>query len=322
MPSWIASSFSHGEAFISSNGERTITLTSLPPRRLRAAAAVHRGVAAAEDDDALADLGDVAERDRRQPVDADVDVRRGLLAARDREVAAARRARADEDRVPVLGEQRLHRIDPRAAAELDAEPQHVAGLLVDHFLGQAKARDLRADHAAGLRIAVEDDDLVAERRQIARDGQRGRPAADADDALAVRRRDDARQVLGDVVLVVGGDALQAADRDRLGLLGLRFLDPAAPAGGLAGPVAGAPEDAREDVGFPVHHVGVGVATGGDQADVFGDGSVGGTGPLAVDYLVKVVGMTDIGSLQDPFPHARPGVAGALSRRIGDFSDPK
>ena len=33
MPSWIASSFSQGEAFISSNGERTITLTSLPPRR-------------------------------------------------------------------------------------------------------------------------------------------------------------------------------------------------------------------------------------------------------------------------------------------------
>ena len=34
MPSWIASSFSHGDAFISSNGERTITLTSPPPRRL------------------------------------------------------------------------------------------------------------------------------------------------------------------------------------------------------------------------------------------------------------------------------------------------
>ena len=33
MPSWIASSFSHGDAFISSNGDRTITLTSLPPRR-------------------------------------------------------------------------------------------------------------------------------------------------------------------------------------------------------------------------------------------------------------------------------------------------
>ncbi len=33
MPSWIASSFSHGEAFISSKPERTITFTSSPPRR-------------------------------------------------------------------------------------------------------------------------------------------------------------------------------------------------------------------------------------------------------------------------------------------------
>ena len=48
----------------------------------------------------------------------------------------------------------------------------------------------------------------------------------------------------------------------------------------------------------------GVATGGYQADVFGDGSVGGTSPLAVDDFVEVVGVTDIGSLQDPFPYAR------------------
>jgi hypothetical protein len=46
---------------------------------LRRAAAVHRGVAAAEHDDALADLVDVAEGHRRQPVDADVDVRAACL---------------------------------------------------------------------------------------------------------------------------------------------------------------------------------------------------------------------------------------------------
>ena len=33
MFSCCASSFSHGEAFISSNGERTMTFTSSPPRR-------------------------------------------------------------------------------------------------------------------------------------------------------------------------------------------------------------------------------------------------------------------------------------------------
>ena len=45
----------------------------------------------------------------------------------------------------------------------------------------------RADHAAGLGIAVEHDDVIAERRQVARDRQRGRAAADQRDALAVLR---------------------------------------------------------------------------------------------------------------------------------------
>ena len=65
------------------------------------------------------------------------------------EVAPARRAGADEDRVVVLGEQRLQAVDALAAAELDAEVEDVADLLVDHRFGQAEARDLRADHAAG-----------------------------------------------------------------------------------------------------------------------------------------------------------------------------
>ena len=103
-------------------------------------------------------------------------------------------------------------------------------------------------------VAVEDDDLVAERRQVARDGQRGRarrrPGRSRLPFVAAAARGRQR---GDVVLVVGGDALQPADRDRL------LLDPAAAAGRLAGPVAGAPEDPREDVGLPVDHIGVGVA---------------------------------------------------------------
>ena len=49
----------------------------------RGAAAIHRGVAAAEHDDALADLVDVAERDARQPVDADMDVLRPLPCGRE-----------------------------------------------------------------------------------------------------------------------------------------------------------------------------------------------------------------------------------------------
>src|SRR4029077_20545888 len=63
----------------------------------RGTAAIHRRVAAAEHDDAAADLVDMAERDTRQPVDADMDVGGGFLAARDLELAAARRAPADKE---------------------------------------------------------------------------------------------------------------------------------------------------------------------------------------------------------------------------------
>ncbi len=49
---------------------------------------------------------------------------------------------------------------------------------------------------------------------------------------------------------VRGDALEATDGDGLS------VDAVAPAGRLAGPVAGASEDAREDVGLAVQHVGV------------------------------------------------------------------
>src|SRR3546814_1125499 len=69
---------------------------------------------------------------------------------------------------------------------------------------------------------------------------------------------------------------------------------------VAGAVAGAAEDPGEDVGVPVHHVGVGMAAGGDQADVFGHRRVRRAGPLAVDDLVEGVGVADIGRLhRDP-----------------------
>src|SRR5580700_10501201 len=71
----------------------------------RGAAAIHRRIAAAEHDDPAADLVDMAERNARQPVDADMDVGGSFLPAGDLELAAARRARADEDRVPAFGEQ-------------------------------------------------------------------------------------------------------------------------------------------------------------------------------------------------------------------------
>src|SRR6266446_1793792 len=262
---------------------------------LRGPAAVHRGIAAAEHDDALADRGGMAERHRGEPVDADVDVLRALLAPGEVEVAAARRARADEERVVALAHQFLH---GRYFSMYERDPQieDVAHLLVDHLERQAEARDLRPDHAAGARILVEDGDLVAERSEVARHGERGRAGADAGDLLAVRFA-----FLGkpwaDVVLVVGGHSFQTADRDRLGLGVVLFLDAAAAARGLARPVARAPEDAGKHVRFPVDHVGVGVTPCCNQPDVFGNGSVGGTGPLAIDNFMEVVGILDVCRLQ-------------------------
>src|SRR5690606_2519035 len=73
----------------------------LRPEAQRAAAAIHRRVAYANDQHPLADRVDVPERDRLEPLDADVDPVR-LAAPGDLEVLALRRPAADEDRVVPL----------------------------------------------------------------------------------------------------------------------------------------------------------------------------------------------------------------------------
>src|SRR6202011_4007594 len=97
-------------------------------------------------------------------------------------------------------------------------------------------RNLRADHAARLGVLVEYGAVIAERGEIARDRERRRAASDQRDALAVHVEGGPRQPGANILLVVGSDALEAADRHRV------LLDPSAPAGRLAGPVAGAPEN--------------------------------------------------------------------------------
>ena len=220
-----------------------------------------------------------------------MDVGRCLVAARDRQVATTRCAAADEDRVVVVVQQRLQAVHALAESHLHAEVGDVGDLFVDDLLGEAKFRDLAADHAAGARVRIEHHQLVAERRQVACDGQRGGASADQRDSLAVRPFGRPGQTVADIALVVGGHTLQAADRYRL------LFYPATAAGWLAGAVAGAAKNAGEDVGVPVDHERVGIAARGDQADVFGDGCVGRTRPLAVDNFVEVVGVTDVGRMQ-------------------------
>src|SRR6266436_880491 len=254
----------------------------------RGTAAVHGGVAAAEHDDALADLVDVAERNAGQPVDADVDVFGRFLAARNIEVTTARGAGADKDSVEILGKQLPEAVDALPAAELHAEIENVAAFLVDDGLRQAEPRNLRADHAACLGVAVEHHAGVTKRCEIAGNREGGRAAADKRDALSVLACGRAWQAGPDVVLEIGGDALEAADCHRL------LLDTTAPARRLTGPVASATKHAGKHIRFPVDHIGVGVAPGCDQANVFRNWRVRRTSPLAINYLVEIVGRRNVG----------------------------
>ena len=109
------------------------------------------------------------------------------------------------------------------------------------------------------------------------------PAPIERDALAVLAAGALGRKSRDVVAQVGGDALEAADRDRLA------VDAGAPARGLARAVAGAAEDAGKDVGLAVEQVRLGVATLRDEPDVLRHVGVCRAGPLAVDDLMVVPG---------------------------------
>ena len=99
-----------------------------------------------------------------------------------------------------------------------------------------------------------------------------------------------------VVFVVRSYTFEPADGDRFGFAAIVFLDTAAPARRFAWAIAGASENSGKNIGFPVHEIRVGVSTGGDQADVFGNRRVCGTGPLTIDHFMKVVGNANIGRL--------------------------
>ena len=102
MSSPIASSFSQGDAFISSKPERTITFTSSPPRRR---AVRQQSIAVLPPPSTITRLPILVmwpNETERQPVEADMDVGGRFLAAGHVEVAATRRAGADEDRVVSL----------------------------------------------------------------------------------------------------------------------------------------------------------------------------------------------------------------------------
>ena len=142
MPSCIASSFSQGEAFISSKPERTITFTSSPPSRRDER---QQSIAVLPPPSTITRLpmrltwpNDTLES-QSMPMWIWSAASRRPGRSRSRPRGAPR---ADEDRVEVFGEQSLQAVDPMAAAKIDAEIEDIADLLVDHRLGQAEFRNL------------------------------------------------------------------------------------------------------------------------------------------------------------------------------------
>src|SRR3984957_16538644 len=242
----------------------------------------------------------MAERNARQPFDADMNVACRFAAAGDVQVAAARRAAADENRVVAFAHEALETIDAPLGDELTASGQSVADLLVDDLIGQTKLWNLAPHHAAGARVGIEHDDLVADRGEIARDRQRRWAPTDAGDALAISLRRRTWQERGNVLLVIGGDAFKPANRDRL------FLEAAPATGRLARTIACAPQNSGEHIRLPIDHVSSVIVPRSDLADIFGDRGMRRARPLTIDHFVEITRVRDVRRLHDflssrPFP---------------------
>src|SRR5689334_25098604 len=142
-------------------------------------------------------------------------MRRSFLATWNIEVSAARRAAADEDGIEALVEHGLQAFNTLTDAQLRFEVEDVADLFINDRFRQPKFRNLRAHHATRERVRLEDHHLVAERQQVACDGKRGGPRTDTRDARAIALRSRGGHSITDVVFIIRGNALQAADRNRL-----------------------------------------------------------------------------------------------------------
>ena len=190
------------------------------------ARAVHGGVAAADDDDVVADLERLAEVGLLHEVDAVLDAVE--VVARDVQRNGVHGAGADGDGV----ELRLKLLegdvapDADAEAEPDAQPLHEPEVHLDGLARQAEGGHADEHRAAAVGQLVEDGDLVAGDGQLTRDGHARRAGADDRDRRVARR--DGGHVVGDAAGLVPlrQEALHGAD-------GQRPVDVAAAAGALA-----------------------------------------------------------------------------------------
>jgi hypothetical protein len=129
--------------------------------------------------------------------------------------------------------------------------------------------------------------LVAERRQIATDGQRSGTGADERDLFAVLLERHLRHQVFYFFFVVGGDAFEATDGDGF------LVDASAAAGRFARSIARAAEDAGEHIRIPVDHVRLGISALGDQSNVFRNRSMRRARVLTVHHAVEILRVLNV-----------------------------
>src|SRR5437868_6859067 len=114
---------------------------------------------------------------------------------------------------------------------MNTEVKNVIDLFVEDRFRQAKRGNLAEHESAAFILLVVKVYLVSERREVASNGQRGGSGADQRDLFAVGLERRLRHEMFDLVLVVSGDSLQAADGDGF------FVDAPPSASGFARSIA-------------------------------------------------------------------------------------
>src|SRR2546423_1525193 len=113
---------------------------------------------------------------------------------------------------------------------MDAHVENVVDLFVEYRFRQSKSRNLAEHKPAALVLFIEQMNFVTERCQVSPNCQRSRPGSDQRDLLSVRLKRRLRHQVFYFVLIVGGDALEAANRNRF------FIDASAAASRFTRPV--------------------------------------------------------------------------------------
>ena len=122
-----------------------------------------------DNQDVFADLRHVFERDRLEPLDADVNAVR-VIATGNLEVLALRRTGANKDRVVAFVEQLFHAIDAVVQLEVDPHVEDVTDFLVEHVRRQAELRNIGPHQAARRIERLKNRHVITERSQVVSHG--------------------------------------------------------------------------------------------------------------------------------------------------------